>query len=463
MGSLVYHSINMATTITCTSTTACTTTEQACHELETEYIARNPTSKKLYSRATEVLPGGNTRTVLYYDPFPIYIIKASGCTLHDADGHEYIDLLGEYTAGLYGHSEPVIIHAIHAAAQRGLSFGSHHEDEISLANLVQQRFPSMELLRFTNSGTEASLMALAAAKMYTKKSKILVFEAAYHGGVLSFSAHGASSPVNAPHEFLIARYNDLASVQQLLVDDDDDNNKANLAAILVEPMLGSGGAIPARTDFLIGLRSLANATGAVLIYDEVMTSRMYNGGGIQSLQESFRPDMTTLGKYFGGGLSFGAFGGRREIMKIFDPRIPGAVSHAGTFNNNVLTMAAGRAGLEQVFTPQRALLLHDMGEELRGKLNVLGEGTLLRVTGVGSIMCFHFTRMAAGEIMSSRDVEDVDERWNKILHLFLLRKGYYIARRGFVALSLAVKDSDLEGFVDVVREFVDTYRNLLQL
>ena len=441
------------------ATSTCTTTEQAYQELEADFIARNPKSKKLYAQATEVLPGGNTRTVLYYEPFPVYITKASEHKLYDADGHEYVDLLGEYTAGLYGHSEPVIIEAINEAAQKGLSFGSHHEDEIKLAKLVQQRFPTMELIRFTNSGTEATLMALAAAKVYTRRSKILVFAGGYHGGAFSFSASGVSSAVNAPHEYLIANYNDIESVKQLA-----DANKDDLAAILVEPMLGSGGAIPATTDFLLGLRSIANVTGAVLIYDEVMTSRMHAGGGIQStVLKEWRPDMTTLGKYIGGGMSFGAFGGKRDIMDLFDPRKPGCLAHAGTFNNNVLTMAAGRAGLEKVFTPQRAMALHNMGDRLRERLNVIGEGTRLKVTGLGSIMCFAFTQTPLEQIKSPADVADADLKLAAVLHLSLLRKGYYIARRGFVALSLAVTDAAVEGFVEAIQDFVKVYRHLLQL
>ncbi|KAM3424500.1 hypothetical protein BST61_g6504 [Cercospora zeina] len=153
--------------------------------------------------------------------------------------------------------------------------------------------------------------------------------------------------------------------------------------------MGSGGAIPADRDFLVQLRKIATAAGAVLIYDEVMTSRVYSGGGVQSgLPPGYRPDMTTLGKYTGGGMSFGAFGGKREIMELFDPREPGGLAHERTFNNNVLTMAAGSAGLEQIFAPARAEALHRTGEQLRERLNEAGNGTLLKVTGLGSVMLF---------------------------------------------------------------------------
>lgn len=436
---------------------ASTSVITAYGQAEKGYIARNPESEELFLKATESLPGGNTRTVLFYHPFPVSIVRAEGARLYDADGHVYIDLLGEYTAGLYGHSEPTIINAITETAKRGLSYGSHHGDEGKLASLIKERFPSIDLLRFTNSGTEATLMALAAAKVYTGKNKILVFEGGYHGGAFSFK-HG-SSPVNAPHEYLIAEYNDIGSVRAVLGDPSVAND---LAAIVIEPMMGSGGAFLGEEAFLLALRDIANETAAVLIFDEVMTSRLYSGGGIQSqLPADMRPDMTTLGKYIGGGMSFGAFGGKREIMSLFDPRREGHLAHAGTFNNNVLTMAAGRAGLENVFTAKRAEQLHARGEALLQRLQKLGEGTTMKVSGCGSIMCFHFTATPAEKM--KQPPPDEDHPLGDLLHLFLMEKGYYIARRGFVALSLALTDADLDGFVTTVEEFLEQQRPLVML
>lgn len=438
-----------------------TSISQAYATAEKAYIDRNPTSHQIYKDATEALPGGNTRTVLYYAPFPLSIDHATGSRLHDVDGHTYTDLLGEYTAGLYGHSEPTITSAIKAAVDRGLSFGSQHADEVRLAEAVKARFaPNMELLRFTNSGTEATLMALAVAKAYTQREKILVFSGAYHGGAFSFKG-GVSGPVNAPHQYLIARYNSLDSVRHLV---SKPENQHGLAAILVEPMIGSGGAIPGDKDFLEGLRSIANETGAVVIFDEVMTSRMYSGNGMQSqLAVESRPDLTTLGKWIGGGMSFGAFGGRREIMALFDPREAGSLAHAGTFNNNVLTMAAGRAGMEKVFTPERARELHERGEALRERLREISKGTLMKWTGLGSIMNVTFTTTPVEQIKCVENFGKPVKELGDLLHLFLLESGYYMARRGFIALSLALADEDLDGFVSAVQEFLRQYQPLLVL
>jgi glutamate-1-semialdehyde 2,1-aminomutase len=239
--------------------------QQVYDKLADAFTARNSQSKAVYDAATEALPGGNTRSVLFYHPYPLSIKTANGARLIDVDGHEYVDLLGEYTAGLYGHSEPVIIEAIQAAAKNGINFGSQHEDEVKLAAMVKQRFPSIDLIRFTNSGTEANLMAIAAAKAFTGKKKVLVFDGGYHGGAFLFK-DGKSSAVNAPHQYLIASYNDLQSVKRLTQASENSND---VAAIVVEPMMGSAGAIPPIKGFLEGLREVATATGAVLIFDEV--------------------------------------------------------------------------------------------------------------------------------------------------------------------------------------------------
>lgn len=301
-------------------------------------------------------------------------------------------------------------------------------------------------------------MAVAAAVHYTGKKKVVVFAGGYHGGAFIFKG-GKSSPINAPYDYVIAEYNHLSSVQSLL---NAPENINNVAAIILEPMIGSGGAIPATPEFLQGLRQAANDADALLIFDEVMTSRMHEGGGIQSqLPLECRPDLTTLGKYIGGGMSFGAFGGTHSIMEMFDPRKNGSIAHAGTFNNNVLTMSAGRAGLEQVFTPKRAAELHAFGDKFRKSLNDVSRGTLMKVTGYGSIWCFHFTRTPVDRIKSPSDLKDEDHTLGDLFHLFLLENGYYIARQGFCALALVLTEADLEGFVQVVRKFLESYRPLL--
>jgi glutamate-1-semialdehyde 2,1-aminomutase len=382
------------------------------------YIADNPASAARHAQARKVMPGGNTRTVLHYEPFPLTFVRGEGPYLFSADGRRYVDFLGEYTAGLFGHSEPVILDAIREALGRGLSFGSTNDLEQRLAELLCRRFPSMDLVRFTNSGTEANLMALALAVHVTGRRPILAFRGGYHGSVLSFGA--GSSPMNVPHEFVVGDYNDVEGTRALI-------RGTPFAAVLVEPMLGSGGCIPATAGFLRMLREETAATGALLIFDEVMTSRL-SPGGVQQL-EGITPDLMTVGKYLAGGLSFGAFGGRHDLMTNFDPAGPHQLVHPGTFNNNVLSMSAGIAALTHVLTDERLIALNARGDRLRERLNAVGGP--FTVTGRGSLMTYHHPDPAAQELMFFE----------------LVGRGIWLARRGMMTVSLPITDAHCDALV----------------
>ena len=325
------------------------------------YRARNPESERRAARAAEVLPGGNTRSVLHFDPFPLAFARGAGAHLWSLDGDRYIDLLGEYTAGLYGHSNPVILDAVRHALAGGISFGGTNDLEHQLAELLCRRFEAMELVRFTNSGTEANLMALALALHHTGRREILTFKGGYHGGVLAFGG-GQPSPVTVPHAFVLGDYNDTDATRALIREHAD-----TLGAILVEPMLGSGGCIAGSREFLLMLREEATTAGALLIFDEIMTSRL-GPQGVGGL-EQITPELMTVGKYLAGGMSFGAFGGRRDLMSAYDPTRAGSLFHAGTFNNNVLSMSAGIAGLSRVLTDEALTALNARGDRLRNDLN----------------------------------------------------------------------------------------------
>lgn len=383
------------------------------------YVARNPASAARADAAARFLPGANTRSVLHFDPFPLAFERAEGAYLHSLDGDRYVDFLGEFTAGLYGHSHPVILDAIRTALDRGLNYGGHSELEGRLAELLCARFPAMELVRFTNSGTEANLMALALALHHTGRREVLVFKGGYHGGVLAFGA-GEPSPVSVPHAWVLGDYDDVEGTRALI-------REHALGAILVEPMLGSGGCLPASNAFLAMLREEATRAGAVLIFDEVMTSRLGPGGA--AALEGITPDLMTVGKYLAGGMSFGAFGGRRDLMAAYDPTRPGALFHAGTFNNNVLSMSAGIAGLTRVLTPDALEALNARGDRLRTALDAV-----VPTTGRGSLMTMH----------PSSDEE------KRRLFFELLDAGYWIASRGMIALSLAITDEQCDQFAATV-------------
>jgi glutamate-1-semialdehyde 2,1-aminomutase len=418
----------------------------ALAEAEELYQARNPKSVAQHREACAAMPGGNTRSAIHVDPFPLTMARGEGARLWDIDGHEYIDFLSEFTAGIYGHSHPAIRKAIEAALDGGLNFGAHNAIEARFAAAICARFPSIELVRFTNSGTEANLMAVSAARAITGRPKILVFTGGYHGGVFYFRGHG--SPLNAPFEYLLGRYNDLAAVEALV-----HPYRAELGAILIEPMQGTTGCIPAERAFLTGLRALSNDTGALLIFDEVMTSRLAPGG----LQEAhdILPDLTTLGKYVGGGMSFGAFGGRAALMERFDPRRPAAFQHAGTFNNNVLTMNAGLVGLTEIYTPERARALNAFGDRLRERLNGIARrrGLAMQFTGLGSMLAVHMTD---GPIRSQEDAERGNAALRDLFYFDLLARGIWFAKRGMFALSLALDEPDGDKLIEAVEEFAQT-------
>ncbi|HWK47349.1 MAG TPA: aminotransferase class III-fold pyridoxal phosphate-dependent enzyme [Stellaceae bacterium] len=420
------------------------TLDRALGEARARYIAANPGSAAQYAKAEAVMPGGNTRSVLFYEPFPLALARGEGAFLWDADGHRYIDLLGEYTAGLYGHSNPIIRQAIDGALDGGINLGGHNLLESRLAQLICDRFPAMERLRFTNSGTEANLMAIALAKAATGRGKIMVFLGAYHGSVLSFA--GGASPMTVPHDFVIAPYNDIAEAERLIA-----LHGADLAAVLVEPMLGSGGCIPAEPAFLSTLRDATARAGALLILDEVMTSRL-SGGGRQKLL-GLAPDLTTLGKYLGGGMSFGAFGGRADLMALFDPRRAGALPHAGTFNNNMLSMAAGIAGLSKLYPPEAAEALTARGDALRARINAAcsARGAVLRVSGLGSIMNVHFT---LAPIRRPADAV-CDARLRDLFFFDMIEAGIYLARRGMITLMLPLGDAEEAALLTAIEGFVD--------
>ncbi len=425
--------------------------DEELRQASERYAAARPRSRERHDDAARVMPGGNTRTVLFFSPFPFIVTRGEGAYLWDLDGHRYTDFLGEYTAGLFGHSDPAIDEAIRRALDDGIVLGAHNEVESRLAGEILRRFSSMERVRFTNSGTEANLMALGIARLATGRRRVMVFNGAYHGGVLYFG--DSARTVNVPIDVVHGEYNDAAGAQELIRRHGDE-----IAAVLVEPMLGAGGAIPANREFLIALRESTHEHGCLLIFDEVMTSRT-GAAGAQGYY-NVRPDMTTLGKYLGGGLSFGAFGGRADVMDHFDPRRADAVPHAGTFNNNTLSMCAGLAGITQVYTPERALAHFGKGEAFREALNALfrERGVPMQFTGLGSIMNFH---PQSSPIRCPRDIDVSRASIRDLYFFFMLENGAYLARRGLISLSLALGQHDLDAFVYQTRRFIDRFGDLL--
>lgn len=381
------------------------------------YVQKNPASAATHDEARRFMPGGNTRSVLHFDPFPFRVRSAAGAELTSIDGQTYVDFCGNYTAGLLGHSADTIRHAVADAMEDGVAIGAVHEREVQLARLICERFQSLEQVRFTNSGTEANLMAIGTAIHNAGRNGVGVFSKAYHGGVLSFG-ESTAGPLNVPHQYVIAPFNETEGLDDLFA-------CGELACVLVEPVQGSGGCRPADRSFLLELRRRCTAADVVLIFDEVMTSRLAPGGAQQLFDVT--PDMTTLGKYLGGGMSFGAFGGRADLMANFDPLAGGSLSQAGTFNNNTVSMAAAIATLTHELDDDLLSQTNRRGEQLRSNLNDLFTRMELPIsfTGLGSMLCAH----------------SQDDRWLELFFHAMLDRGNYFARRGFMALSFCITDN----------------------
>jgi glutamate-1-semialdehyde 2,1-aminomutase len=313
------------------------------------------------------------------------------------------------------------------------------------------RFPALELVRFCNSGSEATMMCLSLARAVTGRAMVMACNGAYHGGFLSFA--GGGSPLNAPFPYIMVDYNDADAARELIV-----RHAQSLAAVIVEPLMGSGGCIPAEPAFLRTLREETERHGIALVFDEVMTSRLAPRGLHGKL--GVRPDLVAFGKYLGGGVSFGAFGGRRALMQRLDPTRPDGLMHSGTYNNTVLTMAAGIAGLEQVYTAEAAERLNASGDRLRARLNATAakHDAPVQALGQGSMLCFHPQR---APIRRPADCAGVPPDLRKLLHLELNMRGIYIARRGFMSLSLPLDEADHDALVAAFDAYLDDYAGVL--
>ena len=423
----------------------------AVQEAETRYAAANPESARINAAAKGSMPGGNTRTTLHYGPFPLCVRKAAGSRVTDVDGHAYVDFINEHTAGVFGHSEPAIQAALKQAIDDGLTLGAPNIYEHELAVEIGRRFKSMERVRFCNSGTEANLILLATARAVTGKPAVMIFDGAYHGSLLYFS-HGGS-PLNMPIPFIESRFND-ASVARA----DIEKNAPRLAAVIVEPMQGGAGAIPGDPIFLKMLRDACTQHGVLLVFDEVMTSRL-SPSGLQG-RYGITPDLTSLGKYVGGGMTIGAFGGRADIMDRFDPSRAGSFPHGGTFNNNVLAMAAGVAALKKILTNEALNRMNALGDALRQRANDLAakHDLPLQATGIGSIFGLHFHR---GPIRNAQDLDQGEagrevaiNDLKKLFQFDLFQRGIYVTRRILGNLSLQTSEADVDLFIDALDEFL---------
>jgi glutamate-1-semialdehyde 2,1-aminomutase len=417
-------------------------------------------SRAVFEEARRYLPGGVNSPVRSFRGVggdPLVIASAAGSRLTDADGNAYLDYCGSWGPAILGHAHPAIVDAVREAAGRGLSFGAATEAEVELAKLVCEAVPSIEMVRFVNSGTEATMSALRLARAFTGRSKIVKFEGCYHGhadGLLVQAGSGVATlslpdsagvPAAYAAETLVCPFNDPAAIEALF-----ERHGNEIAALIVEPVPANMGVVPPAAGFLDLLRRLCSDAGALLVFDEVITGFRVALGGYQSVC-GVTPDLTCLGKIVGGGMPVGAYGGRREIMELVAPL--GPVYQAGTLSGNPLAMAAGLATLRLIAAP-------GFYDNLELKARRLAEGLLaaaeqaevpVQLNRVASLLTVFFSDAPVTDYASARAASS--ERFARFFHA-LLDAGVYFPPSQFEAafVSAAHSDADLDATIEAARQ-----------
>ncbi|MEI8238773.1 MAG: aspartate aminotransferase family protein [Actinomycetota bacterium] len=421
-------------------------------------------SAQLFERGRKVMPGGNSRVGVMFDPYPVYAASGQGCRVTDVDGVERIDFVNNWSSLIHGHGNPKVLAAIADQAQRILAVGAPTEVEIQLAELLVDRVPGIEQIRFSNSGSEGVLMALRAAKAFTGRPKVAKAEGAYHGNVDSIEISvapspkmwgDAASPASVPategltdavvHDTIVLPYNDIEHSRALI-----EAHAAELACVIIDPVVSRMGFVQATPQYLAMLREVTERHGIVLVFDEVFSFRMgYHGA---QGEVGITPDLTALGKIIGGGLPVGATGGRADIMEVFDQtKPPVRVEHGGTYNANPMTMAAGLAAMEQM-TPEAYVRLDALGMRLRdGLLAAMRDNGLEgAVHGVASMVALIFNPAPFSNYrelpLRRREAEMV-----YALHRYLLNHGVQIIPHGMMLLSTAMTEADIDVMVEQSR------------
>ena len=425
-----------------------------------QFIADTPESARRQAEAERWLPGGSSRGTAFFAPHPHFIERGEGHYVEDADGNRLLDFMINATSLILGHAHPDVTRAIQERAARGTAFTGPTDEQVRMARLLAERVPSVDSIRFTNSGTEGTMMAIRAARAFTGREKIAKFEGGYHGAheYVSVSVRppleklDPSGPTPIPEhpgmpksvleQVIVLPYNDLDWCERVLRE-----NAADVACLIMEPVVSSFGYLPGEAGFLRGLRDLTEELGIILIYDEVQSFRIAPGGAQEAL--GVTPDMTSFGKIIGGGTPVGAFGGRAEIMELFDPTKGAPIAHAGTFNANPVTMAAGEAVMNRL-TPDVYARMNALGDQLRAKLRAVFDEFEIdaRVTGIGSLFGIHFT---SEDIRDYRAVVRSNQTMRRALFMGLLNEGVLLQTGAAGALTALTTESEIDALVDATR------------
>jgi glutamate-1-semialdehyde 2,1-aminomutase len=415
------------------------------------------------------MPGGTTRTTTYFDPYPLYITRGEGCRIWDVDGAERLDMLGNYTAMILGHAHPKVVEAVRKQAAQGTGFAAANPVEVQLAALLCQRVPSLDMIRFCNSGTEATMFAMRLARAFTGRPKIARVEGGYHGthDYAEVSTHPDMAEAGRP-DAPIARPDSIGTpdwaLEQTVVLPFNNADAAEaiirreggqLAAVILEPIIGAGGVIASTVEYLDRLRSVTRELAILLIFDEVISLRVAPGGAQQLY--GVTPDLTTLGKIIGGGLPVAAFGGRADVMELMDPRRSPNLAQGGTYNGNPLGMAAGLAAMTEL-TPDVYDELNRKGARVSEQLSEVfaSHGVRAQVNGVGSLFAIHFTDIP---VVDYRTKASSNRKMTHEFFLGLVNHGVLMAPRAMGALSTPMTEQDIQRFIDAVDAVITEQRS----
>ena len=432
------------------------------HQVEQRYRELTPTSYEFFLKGRNYLPGADSRSTLFYPPYPVVLEEGCGCWLIDVDGNELLDFTGNHSSLVLGYGHPAVLAPVQRQLQKGTCFPGATLTQVRLAELLCDRMPSLELVRFTNSGTEAVMNTIRAARAFTGRPMIAKIEGGYNGswdGVMMSThpspeqAGDASRPGMAPASLGLAPdsaasvvmlpYNEAEAAVRLI-----EECGERLAAVIVEPVLGSAGMIPARQSYLDALREATERLGILLIFDEVVSFRVALGGAQAYYNVS--PDLTCLGKLIGGGFPLGAFGGRSDVMTMFDPSHGNPqVPHPGSYNANPVSLVAGVSVLESL-TAGVIRLLNTRGESLRHQMRAAFDDASLpvQITGIGSLFAMHLT---SRPVESYRGAMHADADLRHRIFLGLFNEGILIDPRGVGCISVAVRETEIARFIDTLR------------
>jgi len=423
------------------------------------YISRTHKSKMLNEEAKSVLPAGVTYAIRHFDPYPFYTARAKGSKLYDVDGNEYVDFWLGHTALILGHSPQVVVEAVREQLENGTHYGTSHELEIKLAKQIVKTVSSAEMVRFSNSGTEANMYVTRLVRAHTGRHKIAKFEGGWHGGydALQIGVHypfdmmeSAGLTSGTLEDTVTLPFNDLEGVREKLRNEE-------VASILIEPVLGAGGGIPAEKEFLKGLREFCDEKDILLIFDEVITGfRLAPGGGQQYYNVT--PDLTVFGKILGGGFPIGSFCGSKELMERLNTlqyERPRYAFHGGTFVANPISMTAGLATLRALEDGQLITRLNKTGEKIRVQLRDIFEekNINVKVTGAGSLLNTHF---ADEEIKDAYTASRADKKKQFAYHLSLIANGVFFLPTHTGALSTTHSNDDVEKLLSETEEYATT-------